>query len=218
MLSGLSAAAGLDTSTKAGQAQAKMEEDLNQFLNLLVTQLQNQDPLEPLDANEFTAQLVQFASVEQQIYQNSNLEKMLEIQQTGQAGTMVSYIGRRVEAQTNEIPLMGGLATGAYEHGDVVYEATITIQDKLGEVVFTAPAKTEAGKHGFNWDGKDMYGVQLPDGEYSFTVSAKNRDGDLQNVSQTSFGQVTGVSAESGKIKLSLMGIEVPLEDILTVQ
>lgn len=65
----------IDTSTQAGQSQKKLQDDLNQFLNLLVAQLQNQDPLEPLDANEFTAQLVQFASVEQQIQQNSNLEK-----------------------------------------------------------------------------------------------------------------------------------------------
>ena len=62
--------------TKSAEASAKLEDDLNRFLNILVTQLQNQDPLDPLDANEFTSQLVQFASVEQQIYQNSNLEKI----------------------------------------------------------------------------------------------------------------------------------------------
>lgn len=217
MLSGLSAAASADTSTKAGQAQAKMEEDLNQFLNLLVTQLQNQDPLEPLDANEFTAQLVQFASVEQQIYQNSNLEKMLEMQKTSQTGTMVSYIGRRIEASTTDMPLMGGLASGSYEHTKTADEVIINIQDKLGDIVFTAPGKTEIGKHGFNWDGIDMNGVQLPDGEYSVTVTAKDKAGDLQDVIQTSYGQVTGVSTEDGKVNLSMFGVDVSLDDVLAV-
>ena len=80
----------VDTSTKAGQSQQKLQDDLNQFLNLLVAQLQNQDPLEPLDANEFTAQLVQFASVEQQIQQNANLEELITMQQNTQAASMVN--------------------------------------------------------------------------------------------------------------------------------
>ena len=83
--------------TKSAEASAKLEDDLNRFLNILVTQLQNQDPLDPLDANEFTSQLVQFASVEQQIYQNSNLEKMLNLQETSQISDMVDFIGNKVE-------------------------------------------------------------------------------------------------------------------------
>ena len=65
--------------SQSSQAKSKLDDDLNQFLNLLVAQLQNQDPLDPMDANEFTSQLVQFASVEQQIFQNSNLEKLLKL-------------------------------------------------------------------------------------------------------------------------------------------
>jgi len=92
------------------QAQAKLEDDLNQFLDLLVTQLQNQDPLDPLDANEFTSQLVQFASVEQQIYQNSNLEKLLNLQETNQISQMVDFIGNKVEFFGQKLPLENGMA------------------------------------------------------------------------------------------------------------
>ena len=81
--------------SQSSQAKAKLEDDLNQFLNLLVAQLQNQDPLDPLDANEFTSQLVQFASVEQQIFQNSNLEKLLNLQETSQISQMVDFINNR---------------------------------------------------------------------------------------------------------------------------
>lgn len=218
ILGGLQDTTGLDATTKSGQAQEKMEDDLNQFLNLLVTQLQNQDPLEPLDANEFTAQLVQFASVEQQIYQNSNIEKLVAMQETGQAASMVSYIGHRIEAKTTDLPLMGGLASGTYEHDADVYEATITIQNSLGETVFSGPGKTEAGRHGYNWDGLANNGTQQPDGEYSVTVTAKTREGELLDVSQTAFGQVTSASAENGKVTLSMMGVEVSMEDVLSVQ
>ena len=84
----------LGSATATGQATAdkrKLDADLNQFLTLLVSQLQNQDPLEPLDANQFTSQLVQFASVEQQIYQNANLEKLLAAQQDAQVASTVGY-------------------------------------------------------------------------------------------------------------------------------
>ena len=70
--------------TKSASSQAQLQEELKRCLNLLVTQLKNQEPLDPLDANEFTSQLVQFASVEQQIFQNSNLEKLLNLQETSQ--------------------------------------------------------------------------------------------------------------------------------------
>lgn len=218
ILGGMQDAAGLDATTKSGQAQKKMEEDLNQFLNLLVTQLQNQDPLEPLDSNEFTAQLVQFASVEQQIYQNSNIEKLVAMQETGQAAAMVGYIGHRIEAKTSDLPLIDGLASGTYEHDIEVHEATLTIQNSAGDTVFYGPAETEAGRHGFNWDGKDSNGDQFPDGEYKVIVAAKNAEGVLQDVAQTAFGKVTSTSAEGGKVTLSMMGVEVDMEDILSVQ
>lgn len=74
--------------TDAEKSKEKLDKDLNQFLNLLVTQLKNQDPLDPMDATQFTSQLVQFASVEQQIYQNSNLEKLLLTAQVSQVSNL----------------------------------------------------------------------------------------------------------------------------------
>src|SRR3989338_691013 len=86
------------TTSQAAQSDAKLKDDLNKFLNLLVTQLKHQDPLDPMDATEFTSQLVQFASVEQQIHQNANLEKLIALQQGSQISSLVNYIGMNVEA------------------------------------------------------------------------------------------------------------------------
>ena len=103
----------LDGSQSAA-SKAKLDEDLNKFLSLLVTQLQNQDPLDPMDATEFTSQLVQFASVEQQIFQNSNLEKLLQLQETNQVSNLVDLIGNTVEAESRRMPLENGKAQFTY--------------------------------------------------------------------------------------------------------
>ena len=123
-----SAAAG-DSNSAA--AQAKLDEDLNKFLNLLVTQLKNQDPLDPMDANEFTSQLVQFASVEQQIYQNSNLEKMLSLQETSQISTMVDFIGNQVEFFGQDVPLVDGRAEFSYVMPQGVAREQLTLPTQV---------------------------------------------------------------------------------------
>ncbi|PHS74829.1 MAG: flagellar hook capping protein [Rhodospirillaceae bacterium] len=206
-----------DTRTQAQVAQDKLDDDLNQFLTLLVTQLQNQDPLEPLDANEFTSQLVQFASVEQQIYQNSNLEKLVEMQQTSQVGSMVSYLGTIIEANGDAFNLEDGVAKFSFNLEDKASEATLTIQDAIGKTIYTTGINTDAGKEVFVWDGLKSDGTQAPDGPYTAVVSAKDREGDLINVAQTVFGRVTGAGAQDGKVTLSMGAIDAPLEDVLNV-
>src|SRR5512144_145538 len=109
-----SASASTATTGQAAADKSKLDGDLNRFLTLLVTQLQHQDPLQPLDANQFTSQLVQFASVEQKIYQNANLEKLLAAQQSAGLASTVGYLGKRVEASGNTLPLQGGEALASY--------------------------------------------------------------------------------------------------------
>ena len=162
-LSGINAAT--DGATGSAQAKDKLEKDLNQFLNLLVTQLQNQDPLEPLDANQFTQQLVQFASVEQQIYQNANLEKLVGMQQISQAGSMVAYLGTVIEANGQTFNLENGQAKFSYDLEKVAVKSILTIQDALGREVWTGGVSNEPGKEVFVWDGKMNDGTAVPDGQ-----------------------------------------------------
>ncbi|MBT3234359.1 MAG: flagellar hook assembly protein FlgD [Bdellovibrionales bacterium] len=213
-----SAATGGTAATTSTQAQDKLKKDLNQFLNLLVTQLQNQDPLEPLDANEFTAQLVQFASVEQQIYQNSNLEKLVGMQQTSQVGSMVNYLGTTIEAEGGAFNLDNGAAKFSYNLEKGAVESTMTIQDAAGKTVWTTAASTDAGKQIYNWDGSKSDGTKAPDGAYKVTISAKDQAGNLINVAQTAFGRVTGAGANAGQVTLSMGAVDIAMEKILNVQ
>jgi len=211
------APAGADSATKAALAKDKLDKDLNQFLNMLVTQLQHQDPLDPMDANQFTQQLVQFSSVEQQIYQNANLEKLVGMQQTGQVSSMVNYLGKNIEANGAAFNLDLGAAKFSYNLDTQSAETTLTIQDAAGSTVWTSPLKTTAGKEIYLWDGIKSDGTQAPDGPYTAVISAKDRDGNLIDVAQTVYGKVTGAGAQEGNVTLSMGAIDAPLEDILNV-
>jgi flagellar basal-body rod modification protein FlgD len=184
ILSGLSDTT-LDDGTKSATSKAALQEDLNRFLNLLITQLKNQDPLDPLDANEFTSQLVQFAGVEQQIYQNANLEKLLALQQTSQISAMVDFIGHTVEATGKKVPLVNKMAEFTYALDTNAAETIINIKDESGVTVFTGEGETAVGKHNFTWDGISFGTMPQPDGIYTVTVTAFDGLRNLQDVTQT---------------------------------
>jgi len=209
--------------TKAGQAKDKLDADLNRFLNLLVTQLKNQDPLDPMDANEFTSQLVQFASVEQQIYQNANLEKMLTIQQTNQVATMVDFIGNTIEAVGDQVPLENSYAKTTYELDPqagqlpVADKITITVQNAAGQTVYTTPGEVTPGQQEFIWDGKSNNDIAQDPGLYTVIVTATDRSGDIINTKQTVFGRVTGAGAEEGAVNLYMGDVVTSLDKVLSI-
>ncbi len=206
--------------TESDAAKAKLDEDLNHFLTLLVTQLQNQDPLDPMDATEFTSQLVQFASVEQQIYQNSNLEKMLNLQETSQIASMVDFIGNQVEFFSQELPLADGYAEFSYVMPTGVASGTVNIANSSGLNVFYADADTSAGKHTIKWDGTDKNGRQLADGTYTLLVSGKDSSGNLiDSIEHLVVGPVTGAGVDDGIGKLFINGNQtVEQSKILSVR
>ena len=218
LLSNLAASDSIDTSTQSGAAQAKLNQDLNQFLNLLVTQLKNQDPLDPMDANEFTSQLVEFASVEQQIYANANLEELVSLQNASQNVAMVDYLGHSIEYFGDTVNLENGSVEFSYTFDTNATKASISITDGDGDVVFTADAETEAGIHYFTWDGMDDNNMQLEDGTYTVTVSGLDAQGKLLDVSQTAVGRVTGASTVDGAPYLFLGDVGVAIGNVLTVR
>lgn len=203
--------------TKAEQSQAKLEEDLNKFLNLLVTQLKNQDPLDPMDATEFTSQLVQFASVEQQIYQNSNLEKLLLTAQVSQVSNLSGFLGTTVEGVSDTVNLANGSAKFTYDLEGQASTNTLIISDASGKTVFTIGGELDAGKHTYTWDGLDDLGNQLPDGTYTVTVAALDRDGAEVPAKQTVFGVVTSAGADQGQVTLFMGDTSIGLGSVLSV-
>ena len=205
--------------SQSSQAESKLADDLNQFLNLLVAQLQNQDPLDPLDANEFTSQLVQFASVEQQIFQNSNLEKLLNLQETSQISQMVDFIGNRIEFASQKLPVEDGAAEFTYTIPAGVRDATINIANSAGLNVFYTDGDTNSGTHTFKWNGLDKNGRQVPDGVYTLLISAKDAFDKLAEIDYTVFGTVTGAGVDNGETELFIGdNLGVGVDTVLSVK
>ena len=215
------AAASSNTSAVAGassQALADLSGNLDNFLTILTTQLQFQDPLSPLDTHEFTNQLVLFSSVEQQVQQNRNLESLVTLQQNNVALGSVEYIGQVIEANGNTTQLENSVAKTTYFLPKNALTARLNISDASGDVVLTRDIPTSAGIHTFVWDGLNGQGVQQPDGPYTFSITAKDTGDELITHDQTVFGTVTGVSFENGNAILRMGEIPVPLSDINGVE
>lgn len=206
-----------DTSL-ATQSGARLAKDFDQFLTLLTAQLQHQDPLDPINSNEFVQQLVSFTGVEQAIATNANLENLIAQYKAGQVASAVSYLGTTIEAKGDQIVLAGGEARFIYTLSENTASTSIVIANQSGETVFAGQGNTTAGEHGFVWDGRDANGNLQPEGLYKVTVSAFASDDKLLSLPTIIGGRVTRVETDEAGIHLTVNGIKVFLEDVLSVE
>lgn len=208
----------LNGGTGAAKAAANFADNFDTFLNLLTTQLQNQDPLSPMDSAQFTEQLVQFSQVEQAIATNKNLEKALGLINTGNGASAVSYLGREVKAEGSDASLSAGQAKWSYQLAGAAEKTTITIADQNGKLVYVGAGETATGEHAFTWDGKDNSGSDLPDGIYTLTVAAQDAEG--ASIAATTFieGSVTGINNDDTGTNLLLGQVAVPLSGVVEVR
>lgn len=196
-------------------------ETFDSFLKLLTTQLRNQDPTEPLDANQFTQQLVEFAGVEQSVKSNTNLEKLIEVTKQSQtsnglfAGT--SFIGKYVEAAGNKASLSNGISSFTYTLSDQAGSTLIRILDENDNLVFSTTGETDEGKHTFVWNGRDSNDVKQKDGTYTIEVTALDTTNNVLPVSTTVNGLVSSVISGNGGVELQIGDAKIPLELINAV-
>ncbi|MEX1146872.1 MAG: flagellar hook capping FlgD N-terminal domain-containing protein, partial [Sphingomonadales bacterium] len=155
---------GQASESRASSAGASLAQDFDTFLTLLTTQLQHQDPLEPMDSKEFTQQLVSFSGVEQQIQANKNLEDVIGKLASQDMAAAVSYIGQDIIAMSDKASLRDGAAQWVYALEGGADDVDLTIKDGNGVTVRTLNGETDAGTHSLNWDGRDENGNQMPDG------------------------------------------------------
>jgi flagellar basal-body rod modification protein FlgD len=207
---------GVQNGTAQQADRSKLNQDFDQFLLLLTTQLQNQDPLAPMDTSEFTSQLVQFSGVEQQIKGNTLLQNLLSAQTLNMTALGVSFIGKNVEVAGKDFRTDGTSPSSiSYEMPQTATAGTITIVDKDGNTVFSKPAELTRGLHGFTWDGKGTDGQSVPEGDYTVSVSALTETGLSLNVTTYVPGYVNGLeTAEDGSLVLDIGNQKVPLADV----
>lgn len=204
--------------SEAQAASTQLTEDFDQFLTLLTTQLQNQDPLEPMDSSEFTNQLVQFTSVEQQIATNTNLESLIATMSLQSDGALLGYLGKEVVAQTPLASLSDGSARWYYDLATTSDSTTLSIRDSDGRLVAQTEGSTEAGIHELQWDGKDLSGRQRADGVYTLEIEAVTADG--LGIGTTSYtkGIATQLDQSGPSARISVGGVSLTPDSILSVR
>ena len=203
--------------TKSQQSRATLADNFNTFLTLLTTQLQNQDPLNPMDSNEFTRQLVSYSQVEQAIQTNQNLETLISSTKAQDFSNLVGYLGKTATMDSNVAGLKNGQASWDYNLPANADQVDIYIKDASGNIVHHTTGEKGKGDHTLTWDGKNDLGFDQPEGPYSMSVVAKTAAGNTIDTVTTVKGTVESVETESGVHTLVVNGVNVPLGTLIKV-
>ena len=212
-----SAAAGSDAAQAAMKQATGMNK--NDFLKLFVTQLQNQDPLNPQDGTEFISQLAQLTQVEQAYNTNTNLQNILSQGGDSAALAAVTLIGKKVESPAALLNLdQGEPASINFKLAQAAGQVTVSVLNEKGEVVRTLEAGAKAaGMTTVAWDGRDSAGKQAPSGAYRFTVAAKTANGASVATTPIFQGTVDAVDLSGTVPVLSIGKVKLSLADVTSV-
>jgi flagellar basal-body rod modification protein FlgD len=214
-------ATGTSGSSSTGQniagAQQSLAGDQQTFLKLLTTQLQNQDPLNPMNTDQFTQQLVAMTGVQQQILTNELLQQLVG-NQTG-VGNPVDLLGKAVTATSNAATLQGGKADWIYTTAAQSADVQMTVTNDLGQTVAQQDLGAVApGQYTYTWNGKDQTGVQLPDGgTYTLAIKAVDASGNTVSTATYQQGTVSAVNNSGGQVLLTVNGAPVPASSVVSV-
>src|SRR5450631_4005897 len=193
-------------SSLSSTSGATLAGNFQTFLQMLTTQLQNQNPLDPLDTNQITQQLVQFASVEQQLKTNDQLSSLVALQQSTQATQALTFVGKTAVVDGSTTALTNSSATWVL---DVPSSGTmnVNITNSNGQTVFSGSYPVSAGKDpAFNWNGQGSDGSQLPAGKYTMTATMPDSSGNAVGVSTQIQGAVDSVDLTQSPPLLSIGG------------
>src|SRR5439155_14409808 len=199
---------GIDKNTIAGNFQT--------FLTLLTPQLENRNPLDPLDTNQFTQQLVQFAQVEQQLKGDEQLATLVSIEKSAQATTALAFVGQNVAVDGQTAKLKNSSATWSFQVPKPI-SANVTIKSATGQTVYSGSFTMDTGLQTFSWDGRDNTGTLWPDGKYTISVTGKDASGQTVSVPTEVEGIVDSVDLNQTPPVLSMGGQDYTLDKIKRV-
>ncbi len=201
---------------KSTDPLASLTSNMTDFLKLLMTQLKNQDPTTPMDTTQFTAQLVQFASVEQQVNISSGVQSLIQLAQSTNVLQASGLIGKTVTAQASQIALQSG--TGSLQFDTPAAEpVTVTVTGSNGARVAQASLTSTAGHNTWTWDGRNSSGSTMPDGAYAVSVEGGTIGTVAKPISFTITGKATGTTTENNAQKVQIGPLSLPVAAILAV-
>ncbi len=195
--------------------------DRSDFMTLFITQMQHQDPLEPMDSTEMASQLAQFSNMEATMKMSDNMEKLLEYQTSQNNLQLLTLIGKEVQGSGNTMGVVEGtVSTTQYTLADAADICRVEVYDSAGRMADTIElGYVSSGIHDFSWDAKTPSGTVVPDGQYTYSVKAINAMGQEVDVDYRTTGRVTGVNFSGGKAQVSVdKSIVMNVGDILVVK
>jgi len=204
-------AAATGAAAKAGSLTS-LAGNFTDFLKLLMTQLQNQDPTSPMDTNQFTQQLVQFTSVEQQINTNTSLTKLIEATQSSNLLQSSSLVGQQVSLASDQVSLQGGQAAIQFSTTSA-QPVAISVYSLAGAKLQNAALTSLAGANTWSWDGKGANGQAMPDGAYKVVATAA----DGSAVPFSVLAKATSVQKVNGAMKVTFGGLTTDFSAVQSV-
>jgi flagellar basal-body rod modification protein FlgD len=213
--------AGSSTTSSAAATNALASQQIagnfQSFLQLLTTQLQNQNPLDPLDTNQFTQQLVEFAGVQQQLNTNDSLATLVSLQQATQSSEALSYVGKTATVSGNTATMSNSEAVWALSVPSAS-TVDISIASSTGQTVYTGTYNVAAGNNQpFEWNGMGSDGTQYPDGNYTLSATAKDSGGNTVAVTTSVGGVVSSVDLTQSPPMLTIGGQTYTLSQIQSI-
>ncbi|MCL2457638.1 MAG: flagellar hook assembly protein FlgD [Desulfobulbus sp.] len=197
--SATAAASALSTTQKSKTSALGQD----QFLTLLVAQLQNQDPLNPTDPTEFTSQLAQYSQLEQLFSLNDSMDRLTAATYSSQLYGVLGMIGQDVVVENDQFVIGDNPVQIGYRIDGNVTEASLVIKNSSGQVVNTLNASDlGAGNHFLTWDGKDSAGNTMAPGTYSIAINAKGAGGTSASLTPLVRSQVTGIDLSGTEAKI----------------
>ncbi len=210
------AASASAASPPAADSLGSLSSNFNNFLSMLMTQLKNQDPTSPMDTNQFTSELVQFSSVEQQINTNTSLTQLIQLTQAGEVMQASAMTGKQVTASSDHVPLQNGKGTIQFST-TTAQPVDIAIFDANGAKLSDAMLMSSAGTNTWTWNGTDSSGRTVPDGSYKFAVVGANADGTTTALAASVIGKATGVQSQSNGMQLQLGALSIDFSKVQSV-
>jgi flagellar basal-body rod modification protein FlgD len=210
------ATSGSGASQSGANPLASLSSNFSNFLSMLMTQLQNQDPTSPMDTNQFTSELVQFSSVEQQINTNASLTQLIQLTQGSEVMQASAMTGKQVTVSSDHVPLQNGKGIIQFNTA-TAQPVDIAIYDANGAKLSDQMLMSSAGTNTWTWNGANGTGRTMPDGSYKFAVMGANTDGTTTALAASVIGTATGVQNQSTGMQLELGALSVDFSKVQSV-